>query len=75
MNPNSLADRCSIKPGDYILRIGNLSTEHLTHNQARDSVIRQGNNLELTLQRYFNQWNLDLFNFKILIKKGKGGPL
>ncbi len=51
VNPNSLADRCSIRPGDYIIRIANTSTEHLTHNQARDAIIRQGNNLELTLQR------------------------
>ncbi len=51
VNPGSLAERCSIQPNDYILRIGSLSTEHLTHNQARDSIVRQGNNLELTLQR------------------------
>lgn len=51
VNPGSLAERCSIRPSDYILRIGSLSTEHLTHNQSRDSIVRQGNNLELTLQR------------------------
>lgn len=51
VTPNSLADRCSIKPGDFILRVGSMSTEHLTHNQARDAIVRQGNNLELTLQR------------------------
>ena len=51
VNPGSLAERCSIKPGDYILKIGSLSTQHLTHNQARDSIVRQGNMLELTLQR------------------------
>lgn len=52
ITPASLAERCSIRAGDYILRIGSLSTEHLTHNQARDSIIRQGNVLELTLQRF-----------------------
>lgn len=51
VNPGSLADRCSIKANDYILRVGSLSTEHLSHNQCRDSIVRQGNNMELTLQR------------------------
>lgn len=51
VTPSSLADRCSIRPGDFILRVGTMSTEHLTHNQARDSIVRQGNSLELTLQR------------------------
>jgi len=51
VNPGSLAERCSIRPNDYILRVGSLSTEHLSHNQCRDSIVRQGNNMELTLQR------------------------
>jgi hypothetical protein len=28
-----------------------MNVEHLTHNQARDAIIRQGNYLEMTLQR------------------------
>ena len=51
VNIQSLADRCSIKPGDFILKIGNVITENLTHNQARDAIIRQGNFLDLTIQR------------------------
>lgn len=51
MNNNSLADRCSLRPGDYILKIGGTIAESLTHNQARETILRQGNNLELTLQR------------------------
>lgn len=47
-----MAERSSIRQGDYILRIGNIIAENLTHNQARDAIIRQGNSLELTLQRY-----------------------
>jgi len=34
-----------------VLKIGNVSAEYLTHNQARETIVRQGNNLELTLQR------------------------
>jgi hypothetical protein len=48
----SLADRCSVQVGDYVLKIGNVSVEYLTHNQARETIVRQGNNLELTLQRF-----------------------
>ncbi|CAF0747174.1 unnamed protein product [Brachionus calyciflorus] len=51
VNPNSLADQSSVRPGDYILRIGNNIVEHFTHAQAREAIIAQGNHLELTLQR------------------------
>jgi hypothetical protein len=54
VNLNSLADKSSLRTGDYVIRIGNISTENLMHNQARDTMIRQGNNLELTLLRYQN---------------------
>ena len=29
-----------------------MSAEYLNHNQARETIVRQGNNLELTLQRF-----------------------
>lgn len=51
VNLHSLADKCSMRTGDYILRIGSVSVEHLTHNQARETIVRQGNNLEMTLLR------------------------
>jgi len=35
-----------------VLKIGNVSAEYLSHNQARETIVRQGNNLELTLQRF-----------------------
>jgi C-terminal processing protease CtpA/Prc len=54
ITPNSLADRCSLKPGDYIIRIGNRSVENFTHNDARNSIIEQGNDLEIVIQRYTN---------------------
>ena len=51
VNLNSLSDKSSLRTGDYILRIGTTSTEHLMHNQARETILRQGNQLELTLLR------------------------
>jgi hypothetical protein len=51
ITPNSLADHCSLRPGDYLLRIGNRSIENYTHNDARAAIVDQGNDLELVVQR------------------------
>ena len=51
ITPTRLADRCSLRPGDYLLKIGNRSVEYFTHNDARTSIIEQGNDLELVIQR------------------------
>ena len=52
VNPNSLAERYGILNNDYILRIGQVSTEYLDHQSAQEQIKRYSNVLELTLQRY-----------------------
>jgi hypothetical protein len=37
---------------DYIVKIGQTSTEHLKHPDAQDLIKQQNDLLELTLQRY-----------------------
>ena len=49
VTPGTLAERCSIKYGDFLLKIGNTSAEFLSHSSCRDVIIAQGNNLEMTL--------------------------
>lgn len=51
VNPQSLADRCSMRAGDYIIKIGNTSTEFLSSHDCRETIIKQGNDLSLTLFR------------------------
>ncbi|CAF0724255.1 unnamed protein product [Adineta ricciae] len=51
VNPNSLAERCGMQTNDYILRIGQASTEHLQHQEAQEQIKRQSNVLEFVLQR------------------------
>ncbi len=51
VNPNSLAERCGMQANDYIVRIGQTSTEHLKHPDAQELIKQQDNMLELTLQR------------------------
>lgn len=51
VNANSLADRAGVRCTDFILKIGPITTEQLTHSQAREAIVSQGNYLELTLQR------------------------
>ncbi|CAF0889541.1 unnamed protein product [Rotaria sp. Silwood1] len=51
VNPNSLAERCGMRADDYILRIGQISTEYLQHQEAQEQIKRQNNILEFILQR------------------------
>ena len=55
VNPNSLAERCGMQTNDYILRIGQASTEHLQHQEAQEQIKRQNNVLEFVLQRFVRQ--------------------
>ncbi len=52
MNPNSLAEQSGMRIDDYILRIGQISTEYLQHKEAQEQIKRQNNILELILQRF-----------------------
>jgi hypothetical protein len=36
---------------DYIIRIGQISTEYLQHKEAQEQIKRQNNMLDLVLQR------------------------
>jgi PDZ and LIM domain protein 5/6/7 len=47
----SLAEKASIIPGDFILRIGHINAHNLTHNQCRDAILSLGNHMDLILQR------------------------
>jgi hypothetical protein len=51
VNPNSLAEQSGMRIDDYILRIGQISTEYLQHKEAQEQIKRQNNILELILQR------------------------
>jgi C-terminal processing protease CtpA/Prc len=51
VNPSSLAERCGMLANDYIVKIGQTSTEHLKHPDAQEFIKNQNNMLELTLQR------------------------
>jgi C-terminal processing protease CtpA/Prc len=52
VNPNSLAEQCGMRTNDYILRIGQISTEYLQHKEAQEQIKRQNNILEFILQRF-----------------------
>jgi len=43
-----------MQSNDYILRIGQISTEFLPHKEAQEHIKRQNNFLDLTLQRFVN---------------------
>ncbi len=41
-----------MRTNDYILRIGQISTEYLQHKDAQEQIKRQNNVLEFILQRF-----------------------
>lgn len=47
----SLADKAQVQQEDFVLRIGGMTTERMSHAQARESILNQGDYLEMTLQR------------------------
>jgi C-terminal processing protease CtpA/Prc len=63
VNPSSLAERCGMQANDYIVKIGQTSTEHLKHPDAQDLIKQQNNSLELTLQRYFKEIKINFRSF------------
>lgn len=51
VNHNGLADKAQVQQGDFVLRIGSASAERMSHAQAREAILNQGDYLEMTLQR------------------------
>jgi len=49
-----------MQANDYIVKIGQTSTEHLKHPDAQELIKQQNNMLELTLQRLVEK-NKNLF--------------
>lgn len=66
VNPNSLAERCGMQPNDYIVKIGQTSTEHLKHPDAQELIKQQNNMLELTLQRLADKKTTVEFDLHVL---------
>nr|CAD7196923.1 unnamed protein product [Timema douglasi] len=56
VNGGSLAEKFGLQPGDALIRVNNVDLFDLKHKDAQDSIIRAGNNYELTIQRGGNTW-------------------
>ena len=52
VSPNSIAGHAGLKAGDAILRIGSSDVVGFTHEQARGEMLRCGNDVCLTVQRF-----------------------
>ena len=51
VTPNSLADQVGLRPGDAILKIGNMDTTWMEHNRAKQEIMNAGNEFWLTIER------------------------
>lgn len=49
--PNGLAHRGNLQVGDGVIQIGQFSTVGMTHNDAKMTIIRCGNELDLVVNR------------------------
>ncbi|CAG2054443.1 unnamed protein product [Timema podura] len=56
VNGGSLAEKFGLLPGDALIRVNNVDLFDLKHKDAQDSIVRAGNNYELTIQRGGNTW-------------------
>lgn len=58
--PNSVADRCGLRPGDAILKINDAEVSWMDHGRAKTEIIRAGNEFYLTVERFE-------YNFRFVI--------
>ena len=52
VQPNSISEQCGLKGGDAILSINGVNTDHLTHEQAKQEIVRAGCELDFLVQRW-----------------------
>jgi S1-C subfamily serine protease len=52
VQPKGLSGKSGLQNGDLILRIGDADMQNATHEQARNEMIRSGNEVDLVVQRY-----------------------
>lgn len=48
---NSVAERCGLRVGDAILKINDVETSWMSHSQAKQEIIRAGNDFVLLVER------------------------
>ncbi|XP_069114311.1 PDZ and LIM domain protein 5-like [Argopecten irradians] len=51
VNPKSISGQAGLQNGDVIISIGRMDVTGSTHQQARDEMIRSGNDVDLTVRR------------------------
>lgn len=49
--PNSVADRCGLRPGDAITKINDVDVSWMDHGRAKTEIIRAGSEFYLTVER------------------------
>ncbi|KAL8559137.1 hypothetical protein ACOMHN_046185 [Nucella lapillus] len=51
VQPNGIAEQCGLMGGDYILSINGVSTDQLTHDEAKQEIVRGGCGIDFLVQR------------------------
>lgn len=51
VNPNSVSEQCGLKPGDAILAINNHNSDAMTHDDAKDEIMRSNNHITMLVER------------------------
>ncbi|KAK7111580.1 PDZ and LIM domain protein 3-like isoform X4 [Littorina saxatilis] len=51
VQPNSVSEQCGLKSGDAILSINGVNTDQLSHEQAKQEIVRAGCEIDFLVQR------------------------
>lgn len=51
VQPNSVSEQCGLKAGDAILSINGIPTDQLTHEHAKQEIVRSGCDIDFMVQR------------------------
>lgn len=51
MNVGSLAEKAGLQVGDAVIRVNGKEVADVRHKDAQDTIVRAGNNVEITVQR------------------------
>ena len=52
VNVSSLSEAAGLQAGDILLAVNGQDVQNCRHKEAQDTIVRAGNNFEITVQRY-----------------------
>ena len=64
VNISSLSEAAGLQPGDLLLAVNGQDVQNYRHKEAQDTIVRAGNNFEITVQRSVDIVQQNLYDRK-----------